>query len=166
MRLNNRVFDGVNSRSIHLFMNKKSLILIAIAIVLGAVYIIHFTTWFKPKVILISHNERFGTINFSLSGVYQLTDVRVVPVSALASNKYALPIWELKSDSNSGSRPIRVFSYGEHIHGMKSVVDASFEPLVSGQTYRLFVEAGSRKIEHDFTPSSNAPEANRRRPIR
>ena len=143
-------------------MNKKSSILIAIAIVLGTIYVIHFSSWFKPKLIFVTHNERFGLVNFSLSGIYQLTDVRVVPVSALASNKYALPIWELKSDS--GSRPIRVFSYGERIHGMKSVVDTP-EPLVPGQTYRLFVEIGSRKAETDFTPSANAPESNRRRRI-
>lgn len=142
-------------------MNKKSWILIAIAIVLGAVYIIHFSNWFKPKVILVTHNERFGTVNFSLSGVYQLTDVRVIPVSALASNKYALPIWELKADT--ASRPIRVFSYGERINGMKPVVDAAVEPLVPGQTYRLFVEIGPRTAECDFTPSANPPEASRRR---
>lgn len=144
-------------------MNKKSWILIVIAILLGAVYLIHFTTWFKPKVILISHNERFGHVNFSLGADYQLTDVRVVPVSALASNKYALPVWELKSDSSSA--PIKVFSYGQRIRGMKSVVDADSEPLVAGQTYRLFVEVGSRKAEHDFTPNANGLEGNRRRGI-
>jgi hypothetical protein len=143
-------------------MNKKSWVLIAMAIVLGAVYIIHFSNWFKPKVILISHDERFGRVNFSLGNIYQLTDVKVVSVSALASNKYAFPAWELKSESSSA--PIKIFSYGERIRGMKPVVDnARPDPLIPGETYRLFVEAGSRKAEHDFTLSTNSPGATRGR---
>jgi hypothetical protein len=143
-------------------MNKKTWILIAFAIVLGAVYIIHFTSWFKPRVILVSHNERFGRVNFSLGTAYQLTEVKVVSVSALASNKYALPAWELKSDSNSA--PTKIFSYGQRIHGMKPVVsNARPDALVPGETYRLFVEAGPRKAEHDFTIDANAAGANRAR---
>jgi hypothetical protein len=132
-------------------MNKKSWILIAIAIVLGSVYIIHFSGWFKPKVILISHDQRFGRINFSLGTAYPLTSIKVVPVSALQSNKYALPVWELKSDSNSV--PTKIFSYGERIRGMKPLVsNARPDPLEPGVAYRLFVEIGPRKVEHDFTP--------------
>jgi len=96
-------------------MNKKSWFLIALAIVLGAVYIIHFSGWFKPKVMAIAHNGRFGHINFSLGSAFQLTSVKVVSVSALESNKYALPAWELKSDSNSV--PVKTFAYGDHIGG-------------------------------------------------
>jgi hypothetical protein len=143
-------------------MNKKTWILITCAIVLGSIYIIHFTSWFKPKVILVSHNERFGQVNFSLGNPYQLTEVKVVSVSALASNKYALPAWELKSDSNS--TPIKIFSYGQGIHGMKPTVsNARPEPLTPGETYRLFVEAGPHKVEYDFTLDSNFAPRNRAR---
>ena len=144
-------------------MNKKTWILIACAIVLGSVYIIHFTNWFKPKVILVSHNERFGHVNFNLGTSYQLTDVKVVSVSALASNKYALPAWELKSDSNSA--PIKFFFYGQGIHGMKPPVsNARPDDLVPGETYRLFVEAGPQKAAYDFTLDANfSPAANRKR---
>ena len=143
-------------------MSKKSWVLIAVAIVLGAVYIIHFSSWFKPKVILISHNERFGQVNFNLGNAYQLTDIKVVSVSALASNKYAFPAWELKSDSNSV--PTKIFSYGQRIHGMKPPVsNARPEPLNPGETYRLFVEAGPRKAEYDFTLGANAAPENRAR---
>jgi hypothetical protein len=135
-------------------MNKKSWVLVALAIVLGAVYLIHFTSWFKPKVMLISHNERFGEINFNLGTPYRLTDIKVVSVSALASNKYALPAWELKSDSNSA--PIKLFSYGQRIHGMKPLVsNAQAEPLTPGETYRLFVDAGPQKAQYDFKLDSN-----------
>jgi hypothetical protein len=143
-------------------MNKKSWALVAIAIVLGAVYIIHFSNWFKPKVMLISHNERFGRINFSLGNAYRLTSLKVVSVTALSSNKYALPVWELKSDSNSV--PIKIFSYGERLRGMKPTVsNAKPESLTPGEPYRLFVEASTLKAEHDFTPSTNAPPGNRAR---
>jgi hypothetical protein len=146
-------------------MNKKSWILVAFAIVLGAFYIIHFTNWFKPKVILISHNERFGRINFSLGYPCQLTSVKVVSVSALQSNKYALPVWELKAESNSA--PTKMFSYGERIRDMRPVVDnARPEPLTPGEKYRLIIEAGSHKAEHDFTPSTNGPAPTRARPVR
>jgi hypothetical protein len=145
-------------------MNKKTWILITCAIVLGAIYIIHFTSWFRPKVILISHNERFGRINFSLGSPYRLTGLKVVSVSALASNKYALPAWELKSDSNSV--PIKVFYYGERIRGMKPVVsNARPEPLVPGENYRIFVQAGPSKVQYDFTLDVNTAPANRARSV-
>ena len=146
-----------------LFMNKKSWSLVAVAIVLGAVYVFHFSNWFKPKVMLIAHNERFGQVNFSLGYPYRLTSLKVVSVSALESNKYALPAWELKSDSNSA--PIKMFSYGDRIRGMKPIVsNARPEPLDPGATYRLFVEAGSQKAQHDFTINTNFAPRNRARP--
>jgi hypothetical protein len=143
-------------------MNKKSWILVAVAIVLGAVYIIHFSNWFKPKVMLVAHNGRFGHINFTLGNPYKLTSVKVVSVSALESNKYALPVWELKSDSNSV--PTKLFSYGDRIRGMKPIVsNARPEPLVPGAPYRLFVEAGSLKAQHDFTVDDDSRPPNRAR---
>jgi hypothetical protein len=143
-------------------MNKKSWILIAAAIVLGAVYIIHFSNWFKPKVMAIAHNGRFGSINFTLGDSFKLTSIKVVSVSALESNKYALPMWELKSDSNSV--PVKLFSYGDRIHGMKPAIESARpEPLVAGTTYRIFVEAGSLKAQHDFIPTDDPRAHNRAR---
>jgi hypothetical protein len=143
-------------------MNKKSWILVAVAIVLGAVYIIHFSSWFKPKVLAIAHNGRFGRINFTLGNAFQLTSVKVVSVAALESNKYALPVWELKSDSNSV--PVKLFSYGERIRGMKPAIEnARAEPLIAGTTYRIFVEAGSLKAKYDFTPADDSRAPNRAR---
>jgi hypothetical protein len=143
-------------------MNKKTWILIAVAIVLGAVYIVHFSNWFKPKVMAIAHNGRFGRINFTLGNSYQLTALKVVSVSALESNKYALPAWELKSDSNSA--PIKMFSYGERIRGMKPAIENTKpEPLEPGATYRLFVEAGSVKAQTDFSVDADSRPPNRAR---
>jgi len=143
-------------------MNKKTRILIAIAIVLGAVYIIHFSNWFKPKVMTIAHNDRFGHVNFTLENPYRLTALKVVSVSELESNKYASPVWELKSDSNSV--PVKMFSYGDRIRGMKPAIDnAKPDPLEPGTTYRLFVEAGSLKAQHDFSIDANPGPRNRAR---
>ena len=143
-------------------MNKKSWILIAIAIVLGGVYIIHFSGWFKPKVMAIAHNGRFGQINFTLGNAFKLTSIKVVSVSALESNKYALPAWELKSDSNSA--PVKLFYYGQRIRGMKPAIETALpEPLLAGTTYRIFVEAGSLKAQHDFTPADDPRAPNRAR---
>ena len=143
-------------------MNKKTWILVSLAIVLGAVYIIHFSNWFKPKVMTIAHNGRFGRVNFTLGYPYRLTSVKVVSVSALESNKYALPVWELKSDSNSV--PVQLFSYGDRIRGMKPAYENTRpEPLIAGTTYRLIVEAGPLKAEHDFTPTDDSRPPNRAR---
>jgi hypothetical protein len=143
-------------------MNKKNWILISIVILLGAVYIIHFSNWFKPKVMAIAHNGRFGQINFTLGDSFKLTSIKVVSVSALESNKYALPMWELKSDSNSV--PVKLFAYGGRIRGMKPAIENTRpEPLVAGTTYRIFVEAGSLKAQHDFTPADDPRAPNRAR---
>jgi hypothetical protein len=146
-------------------MNKKSWFLIAFAIVLGAVYIIHFSSWFKPKVMAIAHNARLGHINFTLGSAFQLTSIKVVSLSAFESNKYVLPAWELKSDSNSV--PVKLFSYGDSIKGMKPAIAGSqAQPLVAGTTYRIFVEAGSVKAQHDFTPADDPRAPNRARPAK
>lgn len=143
-------------------MNKKTWILITVAIVLGAVYIIHFSNWFKPKIMAIAHNGRFGRVNFTLGNPYRLTALKVVSVSALESNKYALPVWELKSDSNSA--PIKMFAYGERIRGMKPALENTRpEPLEPGTTYRLFVESGSLKAQHDFSLDADGRPPNRAR---
>lgn len=132
-------------------MNKKSWSLVTVAVVLGLCYVIYFTDWFKPKLIHISYTKRTGHVQFALGQAYQLTSIKVIPVLALESNKYALPVWELKSDSNSV--PTKLFSYGQRIRGMKpAVANERPEPLEAGTVYRLFVEAAGRKAEHDFTP--------------
>jgi hypothetical protein len=132
-------------------MNKKSWFLIFVAAALGVCYVVFFTNWFRSKTILIADNERFGGVRFSLSQACKLTSVKVISVTALQSNKYALPVWELKSDSNS--TPIKFFSYGQRIQGMKpAVTNTRPETLEHGTVYRLYVEAGGLKAQHDFTP--------------
>src|ERR1043166_2221130 len=117
-------------------MNKKSWGLIVVALVLGGLYIIYVTHWFKPKVIQISYTRRAGMLQFSLGEPFELTSVKVFSVTALQSNKYALPAWQLIADSKS--QPVRTFSYGQVVPGMKPIVsNARPDPLEPGTTYRL-----------------------------
>jgi len=80
-----------------------------------------------------------------------LTSVKVFPAEALATNKNAVPIWELVSDTHSA--PIKDFIYGMGIPGMKPAVKGAVAgPLEPGVKYRLLIQAGSHKAEHDFIP--------------
>jgi len=156
-------------------MNKKNLVLIAVALVLAGVYAIYFTDWFKPKIIQISHisrNMRFGRrpaqkeipatvpITFGFNQGYRFSEIKVVPVAALETNKDAHPVWHLISDSNSV--PMKFFFYGQRLQGMKpAVAGMRPEPLEPGVSYRLFVKSGSAKGQHDFQPVANpAAQAN------
>ena len=159
MRLN-QWFDGRSAHSVHFIYEQKNYFLIAIALVLAGFYVIHFTDWFKTKTIHISHTSRSirlggqtGPANnlvfFGLDGDYSLTEVKVVPLAALQTNKLAQPIWHLVSDE--GSDDVNHFFYGERIQGMDAAVSgAQPEPLQSGVAYRLFITAGKVRGQHDF----------------
>jgi hypothetical protein len=154
-------------------MNKKNYALIAIVLVLAGVYIIFFTDWFKPKTIQISKSSRpvqttrtgatSDQVFFGLDNDYSLTEVKVVSVAALQSNKLAQPIWHLVSEA--GSDDVGQFPYGQTINGMDSAVSGTEAgPLQPGVMYRLFVAAGKAKGQLDFqlgvppvSPSTNSP---------
>jgi hypothetical protein len=146
-------------------MNKKNIFWVALLVVLVTAYAYFFTDWFHPRRLEIFHVSRgvmrggprvkTGNANtrmvlFGLNERYQLTDVKVVPLDEFKTNKYALPVWHLVSDSNS--IPLKEFPYGVAIRGMRPAVGEQWpKTLESNRTYRIFVEAGSLKGEHDFT---------------
>jgi hypothetical protein len=140
-------------------MNKKNFMLIGFALVLAGVYVVYFTDWFRPKTIQISHTSRpvrsarsgamASQLSFGLGDYYELTEVKVVPLAALQTNQLAQPVWHLVSDSKSV--PIKYFIYGQGIRGMKpEAPGVRPQPLLSNVTYRLFVQAGSLKGQHDI----------------
>ncbi len=95
-------------------------------------------------------DETPNVITFGMGTDYKLTSIKVIPMSAIQTNKYPVPVWELESKSNSV--PIKAFSYGEHIRGMHPPTQgAQPEPLQPNVPYRLLVAAGSKKGQHDFT---------------
>jgi hypothetical protein len=70
-------------------------------------------------------------------------------VNDFQKNPRATPVWRLISDSNSV--PIKMFTYGEHIHGMRPAFQGD-EPqdLQTNEVYRLFVTAGWVHGQMDF----------------
>lgn len=148
-------------------MSKKNISLIALVVVLAGVYICFFTDWFASENIQIYHTVRparpdadprknsfeqrsaGNPVVFGLNRTYELTAVKVVSVSDAETNKYPHAIWHLVSESNSV--PLKSFTYGQRIRGMKPKIEGSQpEPLVPGAQYRLFLEAGALTGEHDF----------------
>lgn len=140
-----------------------------LVVVLVGVYAVYFSNWFQPKIMRIEHSARplreawtgsgmrvdpsgkqeLGNVTFTLRHKYRLTSVKVVPLAEYLTNKYVPPTWELVSKSGSG--PVDGFAYGMTIPGMAPARELlAPEPLQPGLEYRLVVEAGGVKGEHDF----------------
>jgi len=131
-------------------MNKKNSILIALLLVMAGFYVVHFTDWFKPRIIQISSISRQGPVRFKFENAnYKITELKVVPLAAFQTNKFILPVWSLVSDSNSV--PTSGFEYGAYIPGMKPGVSGiRAKPLEPGTDYRLLVTTTEGKGQHDF----------------
>src|SRR5262245_1435637 len=144
---------------------KKKLLAIAGLVAVLALYAYLFADWFRPAEMQIYDRISTGrpirktartnetvtatSVVFAFDRYYTLTDVKVVAVAELATNKHAHPLWHLLSDPNS--IPVKGFNYGEHIRGMRPEVKrAHAEPLEPNVIYRLLVEAKGRKGQHDF----------------
>jgi hypothetical protein len=141
-------------------MTRKQILLIAfMAVIAGGVLYMN-RDWFTKPPIQVSHRfhafagrfgDKSGTVPllFEFSRKLKLTSVEVIPVSDLETNKNAHPVWHIVSDSNSV--PTRGFVYGMEVPGMHPVYkEAGADPLDLGVKYRLLVQAGSVRAEHDF----------------
>jgi hypothetical protein len=154
-------------------MTKKHLVLVLVVLVALFAYVRYFTDWFTPDSIQIVHtlrapmqskrmrtrsaaeNPNVNTVAFSLNGKFALTEVKVVSVTELATNKYAHAIWHLVSESNSV--PTKGFAYGMSIQGMRpKVAGVRAEPLEPNVPYRLILTAGDVKGEYDFKTTERA----------
>ncbi len=147
-------------------MTKKNIIALTVTIlVVAGIYIYLYKDYFQKPGIHISYTirppgfsrrkpvnpsaEPADQINFGLGGDYRLTSVKVISVAELKTNQYAHPVWELTTQSNSA--PVRVITYGMGIRGMHPVVKgATADPLAPNVPYRLYIEAGPLKGEHEF----------------
>ncbi len=147
-------------------MTRKIWFLVALAALLGAGSLYLNRDWFAGDNIHVYHRSRpprarrgrpapdtsrTDPVVFFLDRQLKLTAVKVVPVSDIETNKFPQPIWHLVSDSNSV--PVREFGYGVPIRGMRPALKGTApEPLEPGVGYRLFIEAGAQKAQHDFVP--------------
>ena len=147
--------------------------LIAVAVILAGISLYLNKDWFAKDNIQIYHRSRparaawmrrkrgaddslINPIVFGFDRRLKLTALKVVPMSAIKTNKYPHPIWHLVSESNSV--PTKDFSYGVVIRGMHPAVQgATPDPLEPDVPYRLFVEAGPFKGIHDFVPEARTP---------
>ncbi|MFN7140110.1 MAG: hypothetical protein ACK4UN_12315, partial [Limisphaerales bacterium] len=152
----NNLFEyhpAINGHRLVVSMSKKTYILIAAALVMGAIYIFKFTDWFTEKNIQIMYRLRDSKVVFGLGNEdYRLTSVKVVKANEAATNKYARAVWHLvAADPKVGSAPVSAFSYGQNIEGTKPAIpETTAEALEKNTIYRIFVEVGKVKGEREF----------------
>jgi hypothetical protein len=142
-------------------MAQRPFLPIAILVVISGLFIYLNRDWFQRRPIQISHRlyrfaSRFGgedttsPVMFEFDRRLKLTSIKIVALADSLTNKYPHPLWHMLSSSNSV--PTKGFVYGMDVPGMRPAVNgASAEPLEPQQTYRLLLEAGSVKAQHDFT---------------
>lgn len=96
-------------------------------------------------------DSEVNPVVFGFDRKLKLTSLQVIPISDIETSKYPHAIWYLVSESNS--IPTKSVTYGVPIKGMHPKVAGSKpDSLQLGSKYRLFVEAGTLKAEHDFEP--------------
>lgn len=140
-------------------MTRKFWWLLGLAVFLGGIYVYYFTEWVNTPQIQILKSDRpirptrvrsgVLPITFTLDGRYNITDIRVLSVGALATNENAKPLWHLVARPKSV--PLKGFFYGQRIRGMElSPTNSRPQGLQAGVDYRVVVRAGRARGELDF----------------
>src|ERR1017187_3406282 len=103
-------------------MNKQTIFLIGVAMVLATLYIANFTDWLKPKKIQIVWriSPASGPLAFYLDKEYPLTSVEVVSTEEARTNKYPHALWHIVA--KEGPVKTDTFNYGISIPGMAPAV--------------------------------------------
>ena len=145
-------------------MTKNGIALTVVAVMLGVVYAIYFTDWFRSQTIQIYPTIRptqasaiprdpgmpaVYPVSFAFDNKYRLSSVKVVLEEELRTNKYPTPLWHMVSDI--GSPPQKSIIYGFRIKNMKPALPrARPQPLLPNVQYVLQVEAGKAKGQTNF----------------
>ena len=143
----------------------KALLVLILILGLGGLCLYVNRDWFTKRRIQISYRvspwlkdspRARGRMDlgipvvFSLDQYCRLTEVKVFKAGELATNKYALPIWSLTTESNSV--PTASFAYGQRIQGMRPAVKgARPDPLEPYVLYQLVLKTANDEVQHDFT---------------
>ena len=149
-------------------MSRNKVIFAVIAILgLGGLSIHLNKDWFSKQHIQISHrvspwltqtrrgrrpasDDPGNPVTFSLNQYYRFDSIKVYVASEIETNKFAHPVWDMVSDSNSV--PTMSFGYGSYVRGMRLAVNnARPDPLQPGVKYRLVLKAGDEIARHDFS---------------
>ncbi|MCU0788356.1 MAG: hypothetical protein MUC91_09225 [Verrucomicrobia bacterium] len=150
-------------------MDKKQISLLGLAVLLVAAMIYLSRDWFAPEDIQIhltirpnrlsdKQQNRLGpavksqpyTATFFFERKYRLKSVKLVRVDEIETNRFAHPLWELTTSSNSV--PTKSLTYGVPIRGMHPAVKgAQAEVLEPRVPYRLLINAGGQDASYDFT---------------
>jgi hypothetical protein len=149
-------------------MTTKQWTLVSVAVLLGGLSLYLNKDSFAGDHIQLMHRSRpargafrrpkndsalVDPISFWFDRKVKLTSLKVIPVFDIETNKFPQPVWCLVSDSNS--LPVKEFTYGARIPGMRPAVKGERpDPLEPGITYRLLVETGKQKVSHDFIPEA------------
>ena len=141
-------------------MSQKQAILLTLVALIGGFCLYLNRDWFARRPIQITHRfhpfgGRFDTgggvapLMFEFNRKLKITSVNVVSLTDAMTNKFPHSLWRLVSDSNS--IPTRGFLYGMNVPGMRPAFKGvKAEPLDPAQKYRLLIQAGSTKAQHDF----------------
>jgi len=151
-------------------MSKTKFLVVVIAIFgLAGLSLYLNRDWFSKRSIHISHRvsplaarTRPGRrdtppdpgkpVAFNFDPFCRFSSIKVFVAAEMETNKYAHPIWDLMSDSNS--IPIGTFAYGARIPGMRPTVKGAVaDPLQPGVVYRLVVQTEGQQLQHDFATS-------------
>jgi hypothetical protein len=132
-------------------MNKRTVLLICVALVLaGAYYRFFMDGHKKPGIQIFCEKSRASMMGnnaspsliFHFPSAYDLTSVEVVNADDARTNKYPHPLWHMIAPDKPAKTTS--FTYGEAIPGMKpEIATAVPEPLQPGE-YTLMVEAGKK----------------------
>jgi len=146
-------------------MMKKNLGNILVILLLAGVIFYLNRGWFVNEKVRIVHHAGPGLrfpqfsrpdnspvlpVFFEFDRKIKLTAVSVVPVNPADTNKNLYPVWQLKAESS----PLETkgFAYGAELPGLKLVSPGGVAlPLEPGKKYRLLIQAGWMKAQHDFT---------------
>src|ERR1700744_6576194 len=99
-------------------MNKQTITLSGVALILATLYIVFFTDFFKHKVIQVSMrvSPASHTLVVYLDQAYSLTSIEMVSTEDVKTNKFPHALWHIVA--NSHIAPISSFNYGGQIAGM------------------------------------------------
>jgi hypothetical protein len=126
-------------------MNKQTVFLIGLFVLLATLYVANLTDFLKRKNIQIHwtpSRAAAASVSFFLDKDYPLASFEVVAAEEARTNKYPHALWHLVAEADPV--PLKSFTYGAAIPGMKPEVSTALpEPLQPDVDYSLLVVSGN-----------------------